>query len=347
MERPIMKRNLGTNAKGFTLVELLVVIAIIGVLVALLLPAVQAAREAARRTTCKNSIRQVALACQNYADSNGRLPPATMKLDEEAVGVTPRWGYLVAVLPYIEQSALYDSLDPSVDWYVNPNRPLLESAFQPGFRCPSYSLTQSTNLGDPGDSEANPGSSPDADVDTSLPAHYLGVMGANVERDPDLVDICDDPSSPYTMEQTESTGRTGTISCVQGDFGRIANNGVIIGVIDRDQPLRLSMVTDGTTNTFLLGEVAFGLPEEQNTRGWWVGAHSGYCFTSKNLTVAINTGARPGYLRNELGFGSEHPGGCHFAMVDSSVQFVSENVELRVLYSLATRSAQEVVSNAF
>lgn len=92
---------------GFTLVELLVVIAIIGVLVALLLPAVQAAREAARATQCKNSIRQVGLALHNYHDIHLRLPPGWIADQPEGV---PGWGWMVSILPQLEQGPLHDNV---------------------------------------------------------------------------------------------------------------------------------------------------------------------------------------------------------------------------------------------
>src|SRR5688572_12222721 len=106
---------MSSRRPGFTLVELLVVIAIIGILVALLLPAVQAAREAARRISCSNNLKQVALACHNFHDVYDRLPPGGAN-DQPPFGTqntingNAQWGssWKVYILPYLEQSAIYD-----------------------------------------------------------------------------------------------------------------------------------------------------------------------------------------------------------------------------------------------
>lgn len=105
-------RVCSTNRRGFTLVELLVVIAIIGVLVALLLPAIQAAREAARRSQCVNNVKQLALGFQNYHDTFNRLPPTHMPFSHSSYNLSilgdVRWGGLALVLPFVEEEALYN-----------------------------------------------------------------------------------------------------------------------------------------------------------------------------------------------------------------------------------------------
>src|SRR6187455_241353 len=101
---------------GFTLVELLVVIAIIGILVALLLPAVQSAREAGRRSQCQNNLKQIGLAIHNFHDTKNHLPSSTRPLS----GGTVRHGVFVYLLPFIEQKGLWDQYDLSVSWGVAP-----------------------------------------------------------------------------------------------------------------------------------------------------------------------------------------------------------------------------------
>jgi prepilin-type N-terminal cleavage/methylation domain-containing protein len=101
-------RTATSSRSGFTLVELLVVIAIIGILVALLLPAIQAAREAARRTQCGNNLKQIGVAMHNYHDSIGRFPPGFMLYDASG----EEWSWAVFLMPYMEQQALYDQLAP-------------------------------------------------------------------------------------------------------------------------------------------------------------------------------------------------------------------------------------------
>lgn len=322
---------------GFTLVELLVVIAIIGILVSLLLPAVQAAREAARRTMCQNQLRQIALSCQNYADARKSLPLASWKPDAAPTATRPDWGYLVHLLPYMEQSSLADSIDTKANWF-DPVNNLLRTSVMPEFKCPSYQPNQPVILTNP-----PTGSSDTTNVyeDSYLAAHYLGVLGANVDLST-LGSYCDDTSNPYEMEATSSSSssRRTTVTCTDTGGGKIANNGIIV----RRKTVTFAKIVDGSSNTFLLGESAFGLPEDQGTRPWWVGASGNSFYTSKNLTYAINSGDRPGPYRNDMGFGSEHPGGCHFSMADGSVHYVNENTELTVLFALASRAEGEVSS---
>lgn len=165
---------------GFTLVELLVVIAIIGVLIALLLPAVQAARESARATQCKSSLRQVGLAVHNYHDSQGRLPAGW--ISNVPTG-SPGWGWLVSLLPQFEQSALHDNL-------IKRNLPIADPANQQAreqvihlLLCPSDPNPKKFLIGGPG--------GPGVTVDDGPPlfraarSNYVGVFGTlDVEDDP-------------------------------------------------------------------------------------------------------------------------------------------------------------------
>lgn len=325
-----MVRVTAISRKGFTLVELLVVIAIIGVLVALLLPAVQAAREAARRTTCQNQLRQLGLACQTYADTNKSFPLSTRNLSDSAVG-HPRWGYVVSLLPFIEQDNLYDQIDPMLSWEDAANLSLLRNTEMTGVKCPSHPPEQRLNYAPSGSTIWEDG---------THAIHYIGVLGANVSEDPEspsLLTDCDDDASPYTMLREETTGRRDP-QCLSGGGGLFAINGAIIP----ESGAEFRSFTDGTTNTFAIGENAHGDEERLINRPWWVGSHVQYGYSAKNVTYPINTDP-VGNVRNDVPFGSLHPGGCHFAMADGSVQFVNENIEMRVLYYFASRQAEEVV----
>ena len=135
--------------RGFTLVELLVVIAIIGILVALLLPAVQAAREAARRTQCLNRLKQISLACLNHHDSKGYFPSAAKcDLEPGATALNPTytcWSYLAQILSFMEEQSFRDALDMRYHWQRDTsdgaqyprNRTLLYNTPVPQFRCPT------------------------------------------------------------------------------------------------------------------------------------------------------------------------------------------------------------------
>lgn len=330
-----MSRYQMSRSRGFTLVELLVVIAIIGVLVALLLPAIQAAREAARRTNCSNNLRQISLAAQNYANTVGHFPSANGSLDKANSSSNGRWGYLAFILPYFEQANVKNAIDPAMAWYQEPQLSRLRQMELPGIKCPSYSPIQSVNFAVAGTNVYE---------ESTLATHYFGVMGADVSLDPDLTSSCQNSGSPYTMEVEQPSGSSRRDPpCVDSGGGLIATNGMII----RTDKVGFRSISDGTSHTFLVGESAFGAPEAQQTRPWWVGSHGDYVYTSKNVAYAINSAASPGPVRNNIGFGSQHPGGCHFAMADGSVQYVNENVDLKSLFYMATRQAGETVVAVF
>ncbi len=136
-----------TNRRGFTLVELLVVIAIIGLLVALLLPAVQAAREAARRMSCTNNIRQVCLATLNYETANGELPPGAIFNSKE--GLRFRTGVLARILPYAEDTSLHDLIDfeKETDKQQLPDGTYLAGFLVPMYICPSDATEPIVTIG--------------------------------------------------------------------------------------------------------------------------------------------------------------------------------------------------------
>jgi len=203
--------------RGFTLVELLVVIAIIGILIALLLPAVQAAREAARRTQCTNNIKQIALALHNYHDAYKSFPP----------GVLAGWGHSWSahILPQVEQRPLYDTIDFSDDgtWYdTDPVSLALQAAARariPLFRCPSQPGPESENF---------------YIIADRFRTNYLGNAGSDT--------IIDDFASPPGSEIDMGT-----------------SNGVLLANFCWDpwRTIAIRDITDGTSNTFLLGEAVY------------------------------------------------------------------------------------------
>lgn len=122
------------RARGFTLVELLVVIAIIGILVALLLPAIQAAREASRRNACLNNLHQLSLAVMNFESIAGELPPSAQVRDVDVPGNNGSWGVHGRILPFLEKGALYRQVDLTVAWDAQP---VIDGLKIPVFACPS------------------------------------------------------------------------------------------------------------------------------------------------------------------------------------------------------------------
>jgi len=341
-----------TPKRAFTLVELLVVIAIIGILVALLLPAIQAAREAARRADCTNRIKQVSFATLNFEGATKHYPAATIVNPQ---GTPPGqaaayWGYIVQILPYMEYANLAAGIDMKTHWQNEPNVTFLYNTEVPAFRCPSHP-DQDVTYADPS------GSSGTQELPTNLRAHYMGVMGASSGCP--MVTTNGYPDNTYTM----MLDKNGNVAC--GSGGGVATNGVITmasggGNAYPQVNIRSKDVTDGTSHTFMIGEISWNCGPQ---RIWAIGSGTGpttgalysFHYTSKNVRYPLNTAYRSeasqppsGYENNDMSFGSLHPGGCHFALCDGSVQFVHEDIATVVLKALASRKSQETTqSDAF
>jgi prepilin-type N-terminal cleavage/methylation domain-containing protein/prepilin-type processing-associated H-X9-DG protein len=365
-----------TSKRAFTLVELLVVIAIIGILVALLLPAVQAAREAARRTQCLNRLKQISLACLNHENSRGYFPSAA-KCDLEP-GTTVDsptytcWSYLAQVMSYMEEQTFKDALDMRYDWQRDsdatnpangqpypPNRTLLYNTPIPQFRCPSEPDVEVTYT--------DPPSGAGTQEQSSLRAHYMAVMGAEVSCQSPAQTPTNFPDYTYTF----TYDNTGGAGCDNG--GGTANNGVMfVRGYDKGTPgakiqytdskVKMRSIADGTSHTFLVGEISWLCGPQ---RIWAVGSASfthpyRFNYTAKNLQHPLSYSYRAdptnapsqqqpcaGCDNNNMSFGSLHPGGTHFAMCDGSVQFIRDDVTLAVLRALASRKSNDTVENAF
>ena len=330
---------------GFTLVELLVVIAIIGILVALLLPAVQSAREAARRTQCLNRLKQISLACLNFESSKRYLPSAAKcDLEPGATLTNPTytcWSYLAQVLSYMEEQSFQGALDMRYHWQRDisdgpqypPNKTLLYNTPIPQFRCPSQPDVEVTFT--------DPPSGAGKTEQSNLRAHYMAVMGAEVSCQPPGVSPVSYPGYTYTFTY-DDMGGTG---CDNG--GGTATNGVMF-VRGYDKPaggpripytdskVKMKSISDGASHTFLIGEISWLCGPQ---RIWAVGSASfthpyRFNYTAKNVWTPLNycfrpdTTSNPGQQppptcdNNSMSFGSLHPGGTHFAMCDGSVQFI-------------------------
>lgn len=300
-----------TSRAGFTLVELLVVIAIIGILVALLLPAVQAAREAARRMQCSNNLKQLSLACLNYHDRYKRFPP-----NHIFSGPTPAqsrnfegWSWHVMILPDMEQQPLFDLLSPNDyslrDTLANLN-PLLPNPIPTlQTHIPSMSCPSDSNVNHPL---------------THRQRHFENGDGTRAGGHGRWNPAATNYMSSRGMRNNNQTN-------VFND-----THGMFMGVLS----ITIADVQDGLTNTFMLGE-----RDTINCRGGtWIGVRNprgnrtrGFYYNTANCRVLLNAPDPPFRWNSRSGcsegFSSLHPQGANFAMGDGSVRFIKETIEVR------------------
>ena len=326
-----MRRDRG----GFTLIELLVVIAIISVLIALLLPAVQTAREAARRIQCVNNLKQMGLALHNYESALGSFPSAEISTlinptwtipagncNAFPPELGPGWGLFALMFPYLEQQGLFNALN------FNLTIPDPANATARGTRvsmcvCPSDTSPAAVSLYDCG----NPPSATNMPVNLLAdlaPSSYVGVLGGGNRNNPDPLSGC------YEWQPFN-------------------------GVFHRNSGVRIAAITDGTSNTvgvgerdnhFVLSAWAGDLPDAEviynpamglGCENWRppitaVVVHSRqYTVNAKNASPAA--------------FHTLHPGGGNFLFMDGSVRFIKDTVNLDTMRALCTRNYGEIVSS--
>jgi prepilin-type N-terminal cleavage/methylation domain-containing protein/prepilin-type processing-associated H-X9-DG protein len=296
---------------GFTLIELLVVIAIIGVLIGLLVPAVQKVREAAARTQCVNNLKQVGLALHNYHDTANSFPPGYVS-DHDADGndTGPGWGWASFILPQMEQQNLYNAIQLTQN---------VEAAANGGARvrpvksyvCPSDSVPTTWTA-----MKYDPAGNPLGPICDVASASYVGVFGV-------------------------------TEPGVDGE-----------GVFFRNSKVRIADITDGTSQTLMVGERSFrwcqatwtGMipgaamvppPHSPAAAGEWTSA--GFI-----LGHTFEGSGGPGSPGTEVnGFSSQHTQGSNFLFADGHVQFLRVSMDHRVYKALSTRAGGEAIGGDY
>jgi len=329
-----IKHRLKDGRSGFTLVELLVVIAIIGILVAMLLPAVQAAREAARRTQCINHMKQIGLALHNYHDTYRVLPYGARDgpyLASNRSQVRTGINWKTSILPFLEEGALYDELDFkngvfADDWF---NNEILSGIVVSTYNCPSSPF-------DPL-SDDDYGSGPEEGAQRH---DYVGIAGA-----------FPDPAS------------RGAGTCLQANYGWVCNN----GVLPMNENKALRQITDGTSHTILASEqsgtvavldngVMVEHPIRNNYAGGWAGANAGSTVSvtnpgssfagvyynglttvrwALNAPTAVVGSSDAAYMNNTV-LNSSHPGIVQVVLADGSVRSLGDEMPVKLLRQLCS-----------
>jgi prepilin-type N-terminal cleavage/methylation domain-containing protein/prepilin-type processing-associated H-X9-DG protein len=276
--------------RGFTLVELLVVIAVIGILVALLLPAVMAAREAARRVQCQNNFKQIGLALHSYHDLHRRFPPATVHheayLAASSVG-RAGWGWGALILPFMEQGPLAEQLQvPQRELHevmLTPEGRRLAATSLPVYLCPS---------------------------DHAPPTNDRRLFG----------DAIYGRTAVGTSNYVANSGTQWSSS-----VGYMKFQVDPFGVIFASSGTRLHEILDGTSTTFLVGERCW-----DDDAAVWVGTRNfrgagnhGVRQTASVVSVKLNIGGDLG----KQGFSSEHPNGANFVFSDGHVGWISDSID--------------------
>lgn len=309
-----------SHPHGFTIVELLVVISIIGGLLALLLPAVMAARSASRRIQCQNNLRQVGVGVQSHHAAKGYVPASRYRGPYGRGRDSTAWSWLAFLLPYVDEKNRYQQAGiPSTTLSKSPGVASQVALFL----CPADGFSQLGPRTGAGNLETTAKLGPFLIGQTN----YKGVCGSNWKADGTLnwSDIHTD--WPNVPPGDSPDGQ---------DYG----NG-ILGRSDYKRLRRFVMVTDGLSHTFLAGE---DLPEKDAYCSWPYANHAyGTCAIPPNVAPPVGHKYSPYAWPNVLGFRSNHSGAVNFVYCDGSVHYIRDEIDLQLYRAMATIAGGERV----
>jgi prepilin-type N-terminal cleavage/methylation domain-containing protein len=313
----IKYKALGSNTRkcGMTLIEVLVVIAVIGILIALMLPAVQFARESARRATCANKLRQLSLATHLYHDSARCLPinmgpfqippPVTLQLNGK--------GWIVSILPFVEEGPLFDRFVPGFSGDFFSGGGLIDPSLR------NVVATQPSILQCPSDKVLQPSSEQYQwqGIPVAL-TNYKGVIG--------------------------DSRLGGLLSMHDGSMPDCHSLGGCNGLFHRNtyrEPIQMGSISDGTSNTLMIGE---DQPSENfHSAAYYANGDWASCHAPPNYRPKPS---RPLDWWDVMSFRSAHPSGVQFASADGGVHFISEGIDHKLYRALSTKDGNEVAAIA-